>query len=300
MSLPAIPRFNTSDKALAAWVAAVTEHLEVLSGVRGKAENAAVTKAELDEAISAIPTAKTVTKTETVAADGVSLTSEEFRTAVQEEARAVMDTEGSRASEAALLARIRQVEATAGSTNPLVALTIRKNTGPRHPGKPEFLPNVVFYNDITIAEYVLDAYQRTHTGEKPMVMHPQTMFYNGYTISAFALDIYRRTHTGETPMVTNPNTILYNGASVSQIMEYIYGELGFRSAEIAAERNRNNDQDVAQYNLWVRMNNAESAIFFAYQEPTNIYSNVNIYNSLVAAWTAINSITSRLTAAGIP
>lgn len=41
--LPGIPEFRTSDRALAAWAQAVTEHLEVRAGVRGNpAERAAL------------------------------------------------------------------------------------------------------------------------------------------------------------------------------------------------------------------------------------------------------------------
>lgn len=189
--LPAIPRLVTGDKALASWSAAVTEHLEVRQGIRGKSEDAAVTRAELDAALAkAAPVNQYVENGDStipVSTSAAPIDSEAFRRAVREEIRAAAPPDRKEA-DAALLARIRQVEAKSGSGGSLVSRSLRVSQHPNSAGNPELQPNVVFFNGVTMEQFALDYYRRLYSAETPIKVDltADSMFFNGFTVQQWA------------------------------------------------------------------------------------------------------------------
>lgn len=227
--LPGFQPLRTTDKALAVWSQAVTEHLEVRAGARGNPLEKAVVQRDMvgiTKVVDGLTEQKASSKTDIAIdigsgvmvnipiekiVDGL-LANQRFKnaTASTPAATALTDTSGDSASmkqiESTLASRIDGLVAGKKSladgafyiSNPTVPLssgipTVAGAVTPvvvMHPDALALKSDVVIFNDITIKEMMIDLYKMIYAGQKPVSLNRDSIIFNQQTIADWATEMY--------------------------------------------------------------------------------------------------------------
>lgn len=228
--LPGIPTFRPTDKALANWVQAVTEHLEVRRGSRGNLMEKAVVKRDLvdiTKVVNGLTKGKAASQTDISLEIGGGVTvnipvdmlvdrllaNQKFKAAI---ASTDTTSQTTNASGDAAMNRIAselssRIDGLAGGKKRLAddAFYLSNPTDPtlvgtttfgggttasgsvaRHPDAIALRDSVVFYNDITIKELMIELYKMLYVGEKAVHLSQESTLFDGQTIQDWAQYIY--------------------------------------------------------------------------------------------------------------